>query len=63
MPKYITHIRGERIDIESDTELAVNVDGELIFGKHVTMKLLRSAVRFIVPRDMAYFRAPAAAHV
>ena len=63
MPKYITHVRGERIDIESDTELAVNVDGELIFGKHVTMKLLRSAVRFIVPRDMAYFRAPAAAHV
>ena len=56
MPKVITHVRGDSIEIESETELAVNVDGELISGKRVCMKLLPGAVRFIVPRDMAYFR-------
>ena len=64
MPQVITHVRGERIEIESDTELAVNVDGELIFGKTVCMQLLPGAVNFVVPKDMAFFRAkPAAAHV
>ena len=57
MPDVITHVRGERIEIESDRELAVNVDGELISGKKVCMQLRPGAVRFIVPSGMAYFRA------
>ena len=56
MPQVITHVRGERIEIESAEELAVNVDGELIFGKKVVMQLLRGGVNFLVPKDMAYFR-------
>lgn len=55
MPTVITHVRGERIEIESDTELAVNVDGELIFGKKVVMQLIPGGVNFIVPKDMEYF--------
>ncbi len=56
MPKVITHVRGDSIEIESETELAVNVDGEAIHAKTVSMKLLPGAVRFIVPKDMAFFR-------
>ena len=64
MPTVITHVRGERIEIESDAELPVNVDGELIFGKKVVMQLLPGAVNFLVPKNMAFFRAqPEAAHV
>ncbi len=63
MPQVITHVRGERIEIDSDTELAVNVDGELIFGKKVVMQLKRGAVNFLVPKDMTYFRAQPAACV
>jgi len=59
MPTVITHVRGERIEIESDTELAVNVDGELIFGKKVTMQLIPGGVNFIVPKNMAFFGAAA----
>ena len=62
MPEVITHVRGESITIESGSEMAVNVDGELIFGKTVAMKLLPGGVKFIVPKDMAYFRASAPAH-
>jgi YegS/Rv2252/BmrU family lipid kinase len=61
MPKVITHVRGERIEIESETPLAVNLDGELIFGKTVTMQLVPGGVNFLVPRDMAFFRAAAEA--
>ena len=57
MPKVITHVRGERIEIESETELAVNIDGELMFAKKVCMQLVPGGVNFIVPRDMAFFRA------
>ena len=63
MPQVITHVRGERIEIDGDTELAVNVDGELIFGKKVVMQLKRGAVNFLVPKDMTYFRAQPAACV
>ncbi len=57
MPEVITHVRGDSIEIQSDEELAVNVDGEAIFGKTVRMRLLPGAVNFIVPKGMAYFTA------
>ena len=57
MPKYITHVRGERIDIESETELAVNVDGEAIRGRKISIRLLPGGVNFLVPRGMAFFAA------
>ncbi len=59
MPKYITHLRGDSIEIESDRELTVNVDGEAIFAKTVRIKLLPGALRFLFPREMAYFRSGA----
>lgn len=59
MPEVITHVRGDDIAIESAQELAVNVDGELIFGRTVYMHLLPGGVNFIVPKDMVYFRTAA----
>ena len=56
MPEVITHIRGDSIEIESDDELAVNVDGEAIYGRTVTIRLEPRAVNFIVPKEMGYFR-------
>ena len=55
MPEVITHVRGDAIEIESEKELAVNVDGEAIHAKTVSIKLLPGAVRFIVPRNMDFF--------
>ena len=60
MEKVITHIRGSRIDIESDTELAVNLDGELIFAKKVCMQLIPGGVNFLVPKGMEFFNTAAA---
>ena len=61
MPEVITHIRGDSIEIESDEELAVNVDGEAIYGRTVTIRLEPGGVNFIVPKNMEFFRDPGAA--
>jgi YegS/Rv2252/BmrU family lipid kinase len=63
MPEVITHIRGDSIEIESDDELAINVDGEAIYGKTVTIRLEPRGVNFIVPRNMGFFRDPETAPI
>ena len=55
-PDLITHLRGERMDILSEEELVVNMDGEAIRGRQISFRLEPGALNFIVPRGMAYFR-------
>lgn len=54
-PKVITHVRTETLDIESEKELVVNVDGEAIYGKKLRMRVIPKGVNFIVPSNMEYF--------
>ena len=53
MTDVITHVRGERIEIESETELAVNVDGEAIFAKKVCMQVVPGGLNFLMPKELA----------
>jgi len=55
MPKHITHLQAGQLEIESEHELVVNVDGEAIHGKKIRIQLRRGGVNFIVPAGMAYF--------
>ena len=54
-PKYITHIRPERIDIFFDDEEAVQLDGEGLTANHVYFKMEPHAVKLIVPEGMKFF--------
>lgn len=54
-PDKITHIQSRSIEIESEKELVVNVDGEAIYGKKIRMELVPRGVNFIVPANMEYF--------
>ncbi len=54
-PKYITHVRSTSMEIESEKELVVNVDGEIIRGKKISMKMIPGGVNFIFPRGMQHF--------
>ena len=56
-PQYITHVSGDCIEIESEKEIVVNVDGEAIYGKKIRMQILPGAVNFVVPANMKYFAA------
>lgn len=53
--KYVTHLKGTKIEIGFDDEEVINIDGEGIFAKRVTMTLVPSAARLIVPRGMKFF--------
>ena len=54
-PKLITHLRGGEMEIESERELVVNVDGEAMYAKRLRLRLLPGALNFIVPRGLKYF--------
>lgn len=54
-PQYITHIRGQEIEVDFDEENVINVDGEALFSNRVHMKLLPKALRLIVPAGMRFF--------
>ncbi|MBQ7144124.1 MAG: BmrU protein [Oscillospiraceae bacterium] len=54
-PHYITHLRGDSIELESPTEMIVNVDGEAIHAKKLSIRLEKAALNFVVPKGMKYF--------
>jgi len=54
-PQYITHVQGTSMEIESEHEIVVNVDGEAIRGKKISMKMIPGGVNFIFPAGMQFF--------
>ncbi len=54
-PQYISHVRSTSMEIESEKELVVNVDGEIIRGKKISMKMIPGGVNFIFPAGMQFF--------
>ena len=41
--------RGKKITIKSQKETAVNIDGEVRFGKEVTFEIVEKGISFVVP--------------
>ena len=54
-PSLIRHLRAGDMEIESEKELVVNVDGEAMRTKRLRLRLLPRALNFIAPAGMAYF--------
>lgn len=52
LPKYITRYRCNSIEIESDSPLTINIDGEIISDRKLYFRLLPSALRFICPKNV-----------
>ena len=55
MPEYATHLRTDRIDISFDEDNVINIDGEAVFAKELSMRLIPGAVRLVVPRGLTFF--------
>lgn len=55
MPEYATHLRTDRIDIGFDEDNVINIDGEAVFARDVSMRLIPGAVRLVVPKGMHFF--------
>ena len=54
-PKYIKHLRGTEIRIDFEEENVINLDGEAMYAKSVSMKLVPHALNLIVPEGMKFF--------
>ena len=56
MPHYITHVRGQSLSIDSETDLVVNLDGEAMNSRHIDIELIPGGLGFIFPANMDYFK-------
>jgi len=49
---FITHIRGTEMLIEGNSELTINIDGEIIKADKISFKLIPKGVKFLFPKGM-----------
>ena len=54
-PEVFTHIRGSGMEIERDSEFVVNIDGEAVYAKKISFKLVPKSINFVFPEKMRYF--------
>ena len=51
----LTHLTGTHLEIESDEDIVVNIDGEALYSRHINFDVCPGGVNFIVPKNMAFF--------
>ena len=61
-PDLISHFRCPQVTVHCDTPSEINLDGELLWGRDVTFRACRQALRFFYPRGLSYqgTKSPAA---
>ncbi len=55
LTKFVRHLRTDSIEISFDEENVVQVDGEAMYAKDVSIRLLPKALRLIVPEGLHFF--------
>ena len=55
IPRYVTHLKGDRITFEFDKETMINVDGETIYKEKLEFSLVNHAMNILVPEGMTFF--------
>ncbi len=55
LKNHAVHLKGTEVDIVFDEENVINIDGEALYSKQVSIRLVRSGTRLIVPRGMSFF--------
>jgi len=58
-PDIFTHRRAKEINISCDKEFVIQVDGEALYAKAITFKLIPKGINFIFPQNLSYFEAKA----
>ena len=55
MTGLVTHLKGQELSIEFEREDVVNLDGEAVYARSLTMKLVPAALNLIVPKGLRWF--------
>ena len=58
-PDIITHVRGDCMEVEGDREFVVNIDGEAIYAKKISFRLIPKGINFIFPSELDFFDSKA----
>ena len=53
-PDLFTHIQGNGMEVECDREFVVNIDGESIYTKKISFRLVPKGIKFVFPAKMEY---------
>lgn len=53
-PQMIRHLRTGHLVIRCDRETPINLDGELLYGKTVDIRMIPKAIRFFYPKGLSY---------
>ncbi|MCL2226895.1 MAG: YegS/Rv2252/BmrU family lipid kinase [Oscillospiraceae bacterium] len=51
-PDIIKHVRGGNLEIESEREIVVNIDGEIVHTNSICFRLVPKGINFIFPEGM-----------
>ena len=54
LPKFVRHFRTNKILVQADQEIPVNLDGEIRFAKTVELSLAEEKVNFFYPRGLTW---------
>jgi len=54
-PDLITYLRAGYMGFESEREFVVNIDGETISAKNISLRVVPKAINFIFPSDLDFF--------
>jgi diacylglycerol kinase family enzyme len=54
-PKLILHRRGKDALLEGEEDFVVNVDGETLHRRRLTLRLVPGGLRFLFPRGLEFF--------
>lgn len=53
VPSVVTHIRGVKMEVESDEEFVVNIDGEIIKTTKLSLNLIPKGVKYLLPKGLS----------
>ncbi len=55
LTKFVTHLRTDSINISFDEENVIQVDGEAMYAKDVSIRIIPKALRLVVPVGLHFF--------
>ena len=55
LTKFVTHLRSDNLEMEFDEDEVIQLDGEAMYARKLSIRLVSKALRLIVPAGMRFF--------
>lgn len=58
-PQIFTHIRSTKLNVSCDKKFVVQIDGEALYTRKISFKVVPKGINFIFPQNLSYFNSKA----